>query len=160
MNGDLSLTVISGNVIYKIQGSGMFVPQLSGGVSYFTGKVKADTRVGYAYTWEIDPFQFIDYFDLPANLDESLSGIGFNVGGGLDVAFSQSVAVNVDARYFVRGAVEAPWKLQPGTYTSNIQEGWTLTLSQADVELLEQAISPFKLNLSFFKISLGLKFVF
>jgi len=160
VNGDLSLTVISGNVIYKIQGNSMLVPLLSGGVSFFTGKINADTRVSYADTWEIAPYQFIDYFDIPARLDESISGIGFNIGGGLDVAFSQSIAVNVDARYFVRGSIEAPWKLQPGTYTSNVQEGWTLTLSQADVELLEQAINPFKVNLSFFKISLGLKFMF
>lgn len=160
VNGDLSLTVISGNVIYKIQGNSMLVPLVSGGVSFFSGKVNADTLVGYAETWEIAPYQFIDYFEIPARLDESISGIGFNVGGGLDLAFSQSIAVNVDARFFARGSIEAPWKLQPGTYTSNVQEGWTLTLSQADVELLQQAISSFKLNLSFFKISLGLKFMF
>ena len=78
----------------------------------------------------------------------------------MDFAFSKSVAVNIDARYFVRGSFESRWDLQPGTYTSNIQDGWTLTLSQAEMDILEQAISPFKLNLSFFKISLGMKFLF
>ena len=62
VDGDLSLTVISGNVIYKVQGSGMLIPFLSGGVSYFSGNVQANTHVGYAYTWEIVPFQYIDYF--------------------------------------------------------------------------------------------------
>jgi hypothetical protein len=160
VNGDLSMSVISGNIIYKIQGTSMIVPLLSAGVSYFTGKINGNTRVGYAYTWEIDPYQFIDYFDIPATIDKNISGIGFNIGGGLDWTFSRSIALNVDARFFVKGATEAPWMLQAGTYTSNIQEGWTLTLTQAEVEQLEQAISPLNVKLSFFKIALGLKILF
>jgi len=56
--------------------------------------------------------------------------------------------------------VEENWEIQTGEYTSNIGEGWTFNLSEEGAKLLQEGIGPFKLNTSFFKISVGLKFLF
>lgn len=158
--GDVSLTVLSGNFIFKPQTAGMFVPVISGGVSYFTGSLKVDTFGGFATTWLYGGYRYIDYFDIPAKIDASVSGIGFNIGGGADIKFSPSVALNIEARYFVKSKIEEPWELNAGQYESNINEGWTLTLEQEEVEELAEEIPLLEFNPSFFKISAGIKFMF
>lgn len=158
--GDVSLIVLSGNFILKPQTAGMFAPVISGGASYFTGSLKVNTSGGYATTWEYGGYRYIDYFDIPAKIDASVSGIGFNIGGGIDIVFSRNAALNIDARYFMKSKVEEPWELVTGTYESNITTDWTLTLDQDDIEQLQEAIPPFEFNPSFFKISVGIKFMF
>lgn len=165
LEGDVSLMILSANLIYKVQGGGMFAPLFSGGISYFTGKVKANTTGGGAGTWlyYITPYhyiQYIDYWDIPAELDASFSGIGFNIGGGADILFSPNVALNIDARYFLGKKIEEQWEITPGTYDSNINEGWSLTLSQEEAKLMQEDFESFEFKPSFFKISVGLKFLF
>ncbi len=160
VTGDVSLFILSGNLVYKVQTKGFIAPVISAGVSYFSGSAKADTSVGYGTTWSSDGFRYIDYFVVPAMVDASLGGVGFNAGAGIDFVFSSSVALNIEGRYFSRGKIEENWKLQPGTYSSTISDGWTLTLDQGDVEEMATEISPFSLNPSFFKISAGFKFMF
>ncbi len=160
VTGDISLFILSGNLVYKVQTQGLIAPVISGGVSYFSGIAKADTSVGYGTTWSSDGFRYIDYFVIPAMVDASLGGIGFNVGAGIDFVFSSSVALNIEGRYFARGKIEENWMLQPGTYSSTINDAWTLTLDQADVDEMAAGISPFSLTPSFFKISAGFKFMF
>ena len=160
VEGDVSLMVISGNLIYKVQGRGMFAPLFSGGVSYFTGKIKANTSGAYAITWISGINQYIDYFDIPAELNTSFSGIEFNFGGGADILFSSNVALNIDARYFLGKKIKEHWKIIPGKYNSNLNVGWTFNLSQEDAELFQAEFEPFELNQSFFKISAGLKIMF
>jgi len=160
VEGDVTLMVISGNLIYKVQGARMLAPFFSGGVSYYSGKLKANTQGGYATTWFVYPYRYIDYFDIPAKLDTSFSGIGFNGGGGVDILFSSNVGLTIDARYFVLKKVEENWEIQTGEYISNINEGWTFTLSEEGAKLLQEGIGTLELNTSFFKISVGLKFLF
>jgi hypothetical protein len=158
--GDVSLTVLSGNFIFKPPTAGMIAPVISAGVSYFTGSLKVDTTGAYATTWTYGGYRYVDYFDIPAIIDASVSGIGFNIGGGADIKFSRNVALNIDARYFVKSKIEEPWELSAGQYESNINTDWTLTLEQEDIEELQEAIPLFEFNPSFFKISGGIKFMF
>lgn len=160
VEGDVTLMIISGNLIYKVKDAGMFAPFFSGGASYYSGKLKANTTGAYATTWVISPYRYIDYFDLPAHLDTSFSGIGFNGGGGIDILFSDNVGLTIDARYFVLKKVEEKWQISPGTYNSNISTGFTLTINQEEADYLEEGINPFELSTSFFKVSAGLKFMF
>jgi hypothetical protein len=160
VGGDVSLYILSGNLIFKIPAGRFIAPVISGGLSYFSGSAKVDTSVGYATTWTSQGYRFIDYFVIPAMVDTSLGGVGFNAGAGIDFVFSPSVALNIEGRYFYKGQVQANWTLQPGEYPSTIDDGWTLTLDQGDVDEIATAISPFSLNPSFFKISGGIKFMF
>jgi len=158
--GDVTLMIISGNLIYKLRGAGMIAPFFSGGASYYSGKLKANTTGGYGTTWFSSPYRYIDYFKIPADLDTSFSGIGFNVGGGLDILFSRNIGLTIDARYFLLKKVEDNWEIQGGEYSSNLNEGWTLTLSEDSTKLLQEEIGLFELDTSFFKASAGIKLMF
>jgi hypothetical protein len=158
--GEVSLYALSGNLLYKIQTGSVLEPLISGGVSYYSGTSGVDTTVGYPSTWESEGYRYIDYFAVPASAEVSLSGIGFNVGGGIDLVFTRGVALNVDARYFSRGMIEAPWQVKGGTYPSNVNEGWTITLTQENADEYASLIEPYSIDPSFFKISAGLKIMF
>jgi len=163
--GISSLTVFSGNLFYKVRSGGLFAPFFSGGVSYYSGSLnKASTFVGYGMTWTVDnwPYvtRYIDFIDVPATLEASFSGIGFNVGGGADVQFSRSLALNIDARYFMLKNVEERWQVHAGTYPANFHDGWSRVLSEQNALALQESITPVEIKTSFFKISLGLKLMF
>ncbi len=160
VEGEVSSYILSGNLLYKISTGSMIEPLISGGVSYFSGKANANTTVGYPTTWETVEFQYIDYFAVPAQVEASLNGIGFNVGGGIDFVFTRGVALNVDARYFGRGKIEEPWQVTAGTYPSNVNEGWTITITQENAEEFASLIEPYSINPSFFKVSAGIKIMF
>jgi len=160
VGGEVSSYILSGNLLYKIPTGSMIEPLISGGVSYFSGTASVDTTVGYSTTWESEGFRYIDYFAVPASVEASLSGIGFNVGGGIDLVFTRGVALNIDGRYFSRGKIEEPWQVKAGTYPSNISEGWTITLTQENADEFASLIEPYATNPSFFKISAGIKIMF
>lgn len=160
VESEVSSSVLSGNLLYKIPTGSMVEPLISGGISYFSGTAGVDTTVGYSTTWESEGFQYIDYFAVPASVEASLNGIGFNVGGGIDFVFTRGVALNIDGRYFSRGKIEEPWQVQGGTYTSNVNEGWTITLSQENADAMASLIEPYTISPSFFKISAGIKIMF
>jgi hypothetical protein len=163
--GVSSLTIFSGNLIYKVRSGGLFAPFFSGGVSYYSGSLnKASTFVGYGTTWAVESWpyitRYIDYFDIPATLEGSFSGVGFNVGGGADLQFSRSIALNIDARYFMLKNVEERWQVHAGTYPANLHEGVTITLLEQNALALQELMNPVEIKTSFFKISLGLKLMF
>jgi opacity protein-like surface antigen len=160
VESEVSSYILSGNLLYKIPTGSMVEPLISGGVSYFSGSASVDTTVGYASTWESEGFRYIDYFALPASVEASLSGIGFNVGGGIDFVFTRGVALNIDGRYFSRGKIEVPWQVQGGTYPSNINEGWTITVTEENANEFASQIEPYSINPSFFKVSAGIKIMF
>lgn len=160
VEGEVSSYVLSGNLLYKISTGSLVEPLISGGVSYFSGTSSVDTTVGYATTWESEGYRYVDYFAVPASVKASLSGIGFNVGGGIDFVFTRGIALNIDGRYFYRGKIEEPWQLQGGQYPSNVNEGWTITLTQENADELASLIEPYTIDPSFFKVSAGIKIMF
>ena len=161
VEGNISLMAISCNFNYKIPGSRVFTPVFSGGVSYFTGKLKADTKRGYVYTWVSDNYRYIDYSDIPLKLSKSLRGFGLNFGGGTDIFFSSNLALNIDARYFIMKKIKEHWDVIPGTYKAIFHAEWAAIISEDDAETIKKKnIDSFELNPSFFKISLGFKLMF
>lgn len=160
--GEVSLFVLSGNLVYKIETGGFFTPVLSGGISYFSGNAVVNTTTAYTTTWESDGTRYVDYFKLPTKVDASLSGIGFNFGGGFDLNFSSSIALSLDVRYLLKSEVSEPWTLQTGKYYSNINTStnWSLTFDQEWVDELAAEITPFFLNPSFLKIAAGIRIRF
>jgi len=158
--GKVSVFVLSGNLVYKLGTGGFIAPIVSGGVSFFSGSAVVNTTGAYATTWLSEGMRYVDYFTLPADVDASLSGVGFNFGGGLDLNFSSAIALSLDVRYLLKSKVTENWRLQAGKYPSNLNSGWNLTLDQEDVDELAAEITPFSLNPSFLKISAGIKIRF
>jgi hypothetical protein len=164
VEGDVSLLTISGNLIYRIPVSGMIVPSFSAGFTYFSGNMEADTTQGYALTWTEGDWQYIDYIYFPFALDVSISGVGGNIGAGVDVFFSPNAAFNIEARYFITQKIEEYWTVVGGTYAGNnfpsiswtVDEDWAAEIN----DFIREEIEPTKLNPSFFKISAGIKVSF
>ena len=156
MTGNLSVIPISLNAVYKFD-LGMISPYISAGPSFFLAKLKADSTLGCAATWEQGGYMYIDYFAIPMFVDESLNGIGFNFGAGLDVLLSPSFGLTVDVVYFLKGGAKVKWDFTPGEFDSHINSGWTWTLDKTDLTNILDYIPDLSVNLSFFKIQVGLK---
>jgi len=158
------LSVLSLNLYYKALGMGMIAPHFSGGLSYFMGKALVETVIGYGTRWsfEIPPdvYEVVDIFLIPAIADIEIGSIGANVGGGIDIAFSENLAAVLAARYFMTKKIEQTWKLADGDYESNIYEGVTLDLTPDRLMEIAESIDKFIFNPSFFKIILGIKLLF
>jgi hypothetical protein len=164
VDGNITIMNISGNLIYKIPGNGLLAPFLSGGASYHSGKIKASTTCGYAWTWfesvNTDTVQVIDYIDIPANLNSFFDGIGFNIGGGADILFSSKVVLTIDARYFISKKAKEDWKIQAGEYRFNNFNENALLVDEKSANHIQEGIDPFELNPSYFKVSVGIKVLF
>jgi opacity protein-like surface antigen len=162
MTGNLSVIPISLNAVYKFD-LGMISPYISAGPTFFLAKLKMDTTIGLGNTWlwqdEVgDLWRIFDYFPIPMFVDESLNGIGFNFGAGLDVALSPSFGLTLDLSYFLKGGSKVAWSFRPGTYDSQIDPAaWEWTLSKLDLDNMLDYIPEISVNLSFFKILVGLK---
>ncbi len=157
LTGNLSVIPISLNAVYKFE-LGMISPYISAGPSFFLAKLKADSTLGCATTWTQSGYMYIDYFPIPMFVDESLNGIGFNFGAGLDVALSPSFGLTLDLSYFLKGGSKVAWSFRPGTYDSQIDlAAWEWTLSKSDLDNILDYIPEISVNLSFFKILVGLK---
>ena len=162
LTGNLSVIPISLNAVYKFD-LGMISPYISAGPTFFLAKLKIDTTIGLADTWTFveggSLWRTIDYFAIPAyvDVDQSLNGIGFNIGAGLDVALSPNFGLTLDMAYFIKGSTEVAWSFRPGSYDANIDPNWYWELGQEDLDNILDYIPPLSVKLSFFKILLGLK---
>jgi len=160
LSGEMSLMPISLNLIYKIPASAMFQPYLSAGLSYLTGSFKADSTAGYPF-WYLTPgFQNIDYLAVPIAIDESLSGLGGNIGGGVDVYFSPTVAFNIGAIYFLGKEFSFNWSPAPGTYRGELHTGNSWLFPQALATDFQAVFTPVTIKTSFFKLLAGFKIGF
>jgi len=160
LTGSLSVIPISLNAVYKFD-LGMVKPYISAGPTFFLAKLKIDTTIGLADTWTYleggSLWRIIDYFAIPAYVDQSLNGIGFNIGAGLDVALSPNFGLTVDMAYFIKGNTEVAWSFKPGSYDANIDPNWYWELGQEDLDNILDYIPPLSVKLSFFKILVGVK---
>ena len=158
--GSLSVIPVSLSAVYKFD-LGMVSPYISLGPSFFLGKLKLDTTLGMADTWTYwdgpTLWRAVDYWAIPAYINESLNGIGFNVGAGMDVLLSPSFGLTLDFAYFIRGKKDIAWRYTPGSYDANLDPNWYWDLSEEDLNNLLDYIPPVTVNLSFFKIMVGLK---
>jgi opacity protein-like surface antigen len=158
--GRFSLSPLSLNVIYKIAGRSAFTPYLSGGVSYLLGKVEAETMRGYGHTWQDESYQYIDWIDIPLAVDKSIGDLGFNVGAGFDFRLASRMAITAEAVYFIGKTTQEPWRPLPGTYPKNNFPNLTWTLDQSFADQIADQVTPLEIKTSFFKVQLGIKFLF
>jgi opacity protein-like surface antigen len=158
--GSFSVSPLSLNVIYKIGRGGALTPYISGGVSYLLGKVEAETTRGYGLTWEDESYQYIDWIDIPLAVDKSIGDLGFNVGGGFDFRLASRMAVTAEVVYFIGKTTQEPWWPQPGSYPGNNFPNVNWTIDQSFAEQIADQVTPLEIKTSFFKVQLGIKFLF
>lgn len=163
IEGEASLMILSFNVFYKILGLGMVSPHFSGGISYSTGKMKLDTTSAVSLSstyWEGDELkQSIDWLPLPFSIDAKTGGLGFNIGGGIDINLMQNLAVGLAARYFYVPKIEEEWQIPTGEFTSaNFDFTWVVTENLIDY--IREIMGPLVFEPSFFNIVLLFKFMF
>ncbi len=158
--GSLSAIPVSLCAVYKFN-LGMVTPTISAGPAFFLAKLKLDTTLGMADTWTyLDSgilWRAVDYWAIPATIDESLNGIGFTIGAGLDVLLSPSFGLTLDLAYFFGGKKEVAWRYTPGSYDANLDPSWYWDLTEEDLNSLLDYIPTVTVNLSFFKVLVGFK---
>ena len=159
VNGSLSMSAFSLNLIYLLQQSPMFQPFFSAGVSYFSGSSEIDTMMGYGYiSWFSDDYstQYIDNITLPVSAEADLSGIGFNVGGGLNLMFTRNVGLTVNAAYFIKSPVTGEWTVKAGRYDLNNFTNYYTEVDSEEAAEIAGMLDEFEINPSFFKIQGGI----
>jgi opacity protein-like surface antigen len=160
LSGDMSITPISLDVIYKFQSTGMFQPYVNAGISYFMGNVNLESSMGFSFSYliYIDPdwWQQVEYLNVPLKkIDQSLNSLGFNVGLGADIYLTPTLAMNLDAVYFIGKNYSLEWEPIPGDYPGTVHPEF---IWHADPDWLnETQFSSFEVSTSFFKVMLGLK---
>ena len=158
VTGIVKMMVLSLDVIYKYQ-RGMFNPWFAAGGSYYTGSIEAFSEVGWGFE---DPWLDFDYLSLPVEINEDLSGIGFNVGAGADIQFTQNIAFTIEGRYFILKKYELYWLSDAsGQFTSYVYDvTYTFANPSAFEEGINEIITPFEFNPSFAELAVGVKFSF
>jgi len=158
VTGTVKMMVLSLNVIYKYD-TGMFNPWFAAGGSYYTGNIEASSEVGWGFS---DPWGDFDYLSFPVEINEDLSGIGFNVGGGADIQFTPNIAFTIEARYFILKEHEIFWETDAsGQHTSYIWDiTYTITSPSTLEDNINDIIEPMKFNASYPKLAAGIKFSF
>ena len=158
--GSLSVIPLSLNGVYRFN-LGQFTPYVSAGPALFLGKLKIDTTVGLADTWTyLDAgilWRTIDYFAIPAYIDQALAQPGFNIGAGLDVVLSPNFGLTLDVAYFFMAKKEVAWRFTPGSYDANLDPSWYWDLTEEDLNNLLVHIPRVAVRGSFFKVLVGLK---
>jgi len=161
ITGTAKLMVLSLNFLYKYSG-GMFNPWFAAGGSYYTGSLEANTMAGYG----LNLSSWFNYVGVYEDVEEDLSGIGFNVGAGADIQFSPNIAFTIEGRYFILKKYEMYW-VTDSSGTLDVYgwyEGATLTFSSSSVSLVDDymydLIEPFEFNPSYLKLAVGVKFSF
>ena len=154
----------------------------SGGLTYFKANIEAESRAGYGFPYILyDSYLDLDWllYDsalVPVNIDDSISGLGANVGGGVVYQIQEKIGIVADFRYYIGTNKDVYWTLRPGDYTLLLidtflrefgEVDWhgpvTMSLTQTEIdnfireygELVKVEVNP-----SFFRIAFGLQIRF
>jgi len=159
LTGNMTVTPLSLNLLYKFRTETSFQPYVTGGLSYFTGSVNGTTTTLKMITFIISPFQFLDLVVMPIHIsDASLSSVGGNFGLGADIYVSPNIALNLDATYFLGKSFDVKWIADPGNYRT-LAYDVLVNVTQATLNNLQDN-ALLKVSTSFFKIMAGLKIGF
>jgi hypothetical protein len=159
VTGDTSVIPLSLNGVFRFPMGASMDAYITGGPTYFMGKVNAATKMGLGWTWLAGSTQYIDYFPVPLNISESVNGIGFNVGAGLDLKIGETLKAFIEANYFMGPSKSLSWIAQPGTYPSTLSAGFNLNVDQATIDdlSLSTRMSALDVKMSFLKLAAGIK---
>jgi len=161
---------ISLNLIGRF-GEGPIQFFIQGGPTLYFNDAKIDSSLGYGVNWVTYSYPYtyshLDALQIPLNGFDvksgktSWMGIGGNVGLGVSFMFSPSIGLNLEGRYFLNPTRDFDWELVTGTYNGIFggATGFDFTADDAQYLFDNNLITTFKVNPSFFQVTLGLKIV-
>jgi hypothetical protein len=161
--GSLSVMPISVNIVAKF-GSGSLDAYVSGGPTLFSNSFNASTNVGYGVSWtqfsgSTLTQQWVDAIPVAADIPKtSWTAFGGNAGAGLGFKLSPSLALVVEARYFLCPKKDLAWMPATGTYDGIFYttiKGWDF--NAGDAESAAGNMTTFQVNPSFLLIAAGIK---
>ena len=165
--GSLTIIPISFNGIARFDGVKNISGYVSGGLTYYKVDIEAKSKLGYGFPFLVYdyPLWYLRYdsFLVPISIDDSISGAGVNVGGGVVFKIQENVGIVGDFRYYLAPPKIVSWTLTSGEYTLSIYEEYSMRFTQVDIgsflkeygELIKVEVNP-----SFFRIAFGLQFRF
>lgn len=170
--GNLSIMPISFNLYTRFEIGKSIFGHVSGGLTYYKVALQAETRggAGVVYLW-YDNTHDLDWLAgdsvlIPIYIDESYSGIGGNIGGGLTFQIQKNIGVVAEIRYYLAPTKEVTWKARAGNYQKVLynEYGWSfatnsLSISNAGIDdfLAENGDDlVVEIDPSYFRISIGL----
>ena len=167
--GSLPVMPISFNMIVRFNGGKNISGYASGGLTYYKADIEAKSKVGdgfpyiyYRDKYDLD-FLLYDSVLVPVSIDDSISGAGGNVGGGIVFTIQKNLGIVGDFRYYIGPEKDAYWMLRPGDYTFTINSGYYCIYDQSDIDdFLEEYGRNLRVGVSpsFFRLAFGLKFSF
>jgi opacity protein-like surface antigen len=159
VGGSFSVMPISLDLVGRFALGSSLRAYLNAGVSYFTAKIEANSTVGVADSWLNAPYLFFDYYAIPARINASLNGIGFNIGAALEMSIGRTMGLFLEAQYFLGPTKTEPWRLQAGVYPGYLFTTITWTVQGDLLEFLKENrnLTDMEIPLSFFKFGAGIK---
>ncbi len=157
LNGDLSLTPISFDLVYRIPAAPWLSPYLGAGVSYVSGSFKAASQAGFPF-WFVDSgTQYVDYVVVPINASKSFNQVGGNVQGGFDIKLLPNLSLSLGGIYFFGKDVDAAWTPVQGSYKLKFHPGFSLNFGSVLAQNFARDFTPVKVKTSMFKLQAGIK---
>ena len=157
LSGDLSLTPISFDLVYRIEAAPWLSPYLGAGVSYISGSFRAASQAGFPF-WFVDSgMQYVDYVAVPIEASKSFNQVGANVQGGFDIRLMPNLSLSLGGIYFLGKDVDAGWTPAQGSYKLKFHPGFSLNFGSVLAQNFANAFTPVKVKTSTFKLQAGFK---
>jgi hypothetical protein len=154
--GDLTEICISLDAIFRLPISRKLAFNLSGGLTYFHVKGEG-TGIAYSYYWLEDGWFWGRTFNVKTKIGE-IDKLGFNLGAELNCVLWSNMCLILDARCFACPSSTLPMKvIDEGLVTPPPPPFEEITFEEVEATLNLQDIT---INPSFFRINLGLKYMF
>lgn len=154
--GHLTEICLSLNGVFRLPLLEKLAVYLSGGLTYF--RVDAEgTGIAYSYYWWEDPWFLGRTFNVKARIG-TIDKVGLNLGAEFNWVLFSNMCVVVDARYFACSSSTLPLKIiDEGLVTPPPPPFEEITFDEikATMNLQDLTVNP-----SFYRINLGLKYLF
>ncbi len=151
--GSVTSIPISVNLIFRAVSTENFKVNFFAGPTLFLTKVELDGNGGYADGPLLyNGSYYIDWYDIPLEVNASESVFGGNGGIEIEYMFSESMNIYFSANYYFAGELDLNWMVKPGQYTG---EFGSLVATISNPDLLPGYSIPVKL--STFTLGFGIK---
>lgn len=135
MTGRLKQLTISVNGVGRWALASHVVGSLSGGLSYVRASGEGEPLDYTVFQLGGHSVLFYDAYKLTYSLDKA-DGIGFNLGGGIEIGLAPWLALVGDARYFATPELELPLTV------TGLREDSEVYLSTQDVPTIQKTLNP------------------
>jgi hypothetical protein len=154
--GDITEICLSLNGVFRLPVSDRLAFHLSGGLTYFHVKGEG-TGLAYSYYWWEDGWFKGRTFNVKTEIG-TIDKLGLNVGAEFNYVLWSNMCFTLDARYFAGSSSTLPMKIiDEGLVTPPPPPFRQITFDEVRETMNLQQIT---VNPSFYRINIGLKYLF